>query len=70
MARSDDRRDFTVDTKIRLLERDADMQEDATHHTNERLDGMQRVMIGILAATASSAVLLAINIAVQAAGGK
>lgn len=42
--------------------------EDGIDHLTERLDGMQRLLIGILISTTTATVFLAINIVVQTAG--
>lgn len=68
MVRTLDRSGYTVDTRVSLLEHDADESERATEKLGDRLDGIQRVLVAILISTATASVLLAINVIVQVNG--
>ena len=67
MGRTADRRDFDMPTRTTLLEHDADVVDETILAVSGRLDGMQRVLVGILVATATASILLAINIVVNVA---
>ena len=53
-------------TRITLLEDDADDTDSAIDHLRDEMKAQTRVLMGILVSVATAAVLLAINIVVQA----
>lgn len=57
---------FDVPTRLALLEGDADRTDDAMEHLKEEMKAQTRILMGVLVAVATSAVMLAINIVVQA----
>lgn len=76
MSRAQDRADFDLSIRLRLLEQDLDQQDEALDKVDgalekmrEELKGQSRILIGILVSVATAAILLAVNIAVQAQGG-
>jgi hypothetical protein len=74
MTRISDRGDFEPPVRIRLLERDMDQYDEVIDRLTTTLDkvredfsdsleGMRKVLIGMLISLATAAVLLAVNLA-------
>ena len=66
--RFDARKDFGEPTRIKLLEQDVDTLEGAIRDLVNTGHRNQQVLVGILVAVATSSILLAINILLQAVG--
>ena len=69
MSRAEDRRDFDRDVRVALLESDMDKDDKEKGAIRDELKGMSRVLMGLLVAVATAAILLAANVALQATGG-
>ena len=68
VARNEQRKFFTEETRLALLEGDVDSIE-TTHHSDwvelkDEIKGLSRVMIGLLISLATASVLLALNLVV------
>ena len=66
MTRVVDRVGQTIETRLWLVEGDLDRNDTALEEIRDELRGMTRVMTGLLVSVATAAILLAINIAIQA----
>lgn len=66
MSRSADRIGFDIPGRLTLLERDADIAEARYKELDERLDGIQKSINGVLVALTTSSILLAVNAVLQA----
>ena len=62
MSRSDKRRDMSDEVRIRLLESDMDDMEEAAHRLELAIDGVRKVLVGILISVTTASVLLALNL--------
>jgi hypothetical protein len=67
-TRSEARSRYDVDTRIGLLESDADAFELDLLRINQRLDKLLWAMIGMIISLTTGAVLLAINLVVARGG--
>jgi len=64
ISRSEQRRDFTMETKVRLLESDADTFEATMMEIRHEMAGQTKVMIGILISLVTAALVLTVNVIV------
>ncbi len=69
MTRVEERRDFDIPVRVALAESDLDRNDQGMAHIAAEVKALRNVLVGILVSIATAAVLFAINIAVQAAGG-
>lgn len=78
--RSQERSDFDVPVRLRLLENDADdaeahglaLQEKVTADVaaiRDEVTGVKKLLVGILVSVTTASILMAINIAVVVSGG-
>lgn len=68
MSRRDERRDYTAETRIGLLETDADVSEAHYADLKSELKAINKTLTGVFIALATSAVLMAVNILVGGIG--
>jgi hypothetical protein len=64
MGRNEDRREFTTDTRMSLLEGDLDRQDLRLDQFVAELKGLRQVLVGILVSLTTASILLAVNLAV------
>jgi len=69
LTRTAERQNYVLDTRISLLESDLDKFEEGMEGIRAELRGLNRIMLGVLVSVTTAAILLALNIALQAAGG-
>jgi len=69
MSRQEQRDRYDVTTRLSLLEQDADATDEVLKHLREDIQAQTRILMGVLIAVATSAVMLAVNVVVQAQGG-
>jgi hypothetical protein len=68
MGRREQREGIDAHGRICLLEADADDNDKEIAGIRLEMKAMNKVLLGILASTATAAILLAVNILVQTAG--
>ncbi len=68
-SRTDQRRGFTVETRIALVEADADEHDEAVAAVNAKLDRFQGILVGILITLTTASVLMALNLVLNGRGG-
>lgn len=66
MSRSGDRKDHPVDLRLVLLENDSDDFEKEISALESRINKMLWTMVGILVSTTTAAILLSVNLVVNA----
>ena len=64
MGRNEDRREFTTDTRMSLLEGDLGRQDLRLDQFVAELKGLRQVLVGILVSLTTASILLAVNLAV------
>lgn len=69
MSRISERETFDEATRLRLMEGDLDRDDEEKDKLASKIDALNRIMIGILISVATAAILLAVNVLVQQAGG-
>lgn len=69
MSRITERQAFDSATRMTLVEGDLDKNDELHEHLVAKIDTLNRILVGILISIATAAVLLAINVVVQRAGG-
>jgi len=69
MTRKDEREGFEVPTRVQLLETDMDTNDKEKESIRNELRALRMVLIGILVSVTTASVLLAVNVAISAAGG-
>jgi hypothetical protein len=65
MARSADRAKFAQGTRLTLVESDIDTLEAGQQKLVDAIDGLRKVMLGILASISTACILLVINVTVM-----
>lgn len=64
ISRTQKRAAWGADIRIAALEDDADTNDDRYDAIEKKLDGLNRVLVGILITLATASILLAINVVV------
>ena len=64
MTRSQDRAKFTQATRLTLVEGDIDTLETGQQKLVDAIDGLRKVMLGILVSISTGCILLVINVTV------
>lgn len=64
-ARAEERRHFDADTRLTLLEGDADEQERATEAFDAKLNKILWALVSLLIMVTTAAILLAVNLTVD-----
>ena len=65
MSRTSERRDFDLPGRMRLVETDLDTLEEGQAKLVAALDGIRKVLIGVLVSVTTASVLLAVNVMVM-----
>lgn len=68
MSRSEQRAGMSVPTRVRLVESDLDTLEEGQERLVAALDGIRKVLIGVLVSITTASCLLALNVLLL--GGK
>lgn len=65
MGRTSERREFDMPGRMRLVESDLDTLEEGQKELVAALDGIRKVLIGVLVSVTTASVLLAVNVMVM-----
>lgn len=62
MSRVDERQGFDTETRLRLLERDADTLEGAVERQNQLLNRIFFAILGLLISVSTACIMFAVNL--------